>query len=72
MSPEIVVGLLSLAGTLAGSLLASRLTTYRIEQLERKVEKHNNLMERMALVEASTKSAHRRLDELREGYERVG
>jgi hypothetical protein len=30
------------------------------------VEKHNNLVERMALVEASTKSAHHRLDEMRE------
>lgn len=51
MSSEIVVGILSLAGTLAGSLcgvLASnKLTIYRIGQLEEKVNKHNNLIERM-------------------------
>ena len=56
----------TLAGTFGGILVANKLTTYRIEQLEKKVEKHNNLVERMALVEASTKSAHHRLDEMRE------
>lgn len=75
MAPEVLVAVLSLAGTVAGSLLgvvaSNRLTMYRIEQLEKKVEKHNNLVERMALVEASAKSAHHRLDELHEGLERA-
>lgn len=66
---EIAVAILSLIGTLVGSLAgimtSSRLTTYRIQQLEEKVNKHNNLVERMVAVEASTKSAHKRLDELR-------
>jgi len=70
VQPEIIVALLSMVGTLAGSIIgvltANKLTTFRIEQLEKKVEKHNNLVERMALVEASTKSAHHRLDEMRE------
>ena len=39
-------------------------TNDRIAELSARVEKHNNLVERMALVEASTKSAHKRLDEL--------
>lgn len=64
------MALLSMVGTLAGSIIgvltANKLTTFRLEQLEKKVEKHNNLVERMALVEASTKSAHHRLDEMRE------
>lgn len=64
------MALLSMVGTLVGSIIgvltANKLTTFRIEQLEKKVEKHNNLVERMALVEASTKSAHHRLDEMRE------
>lgn len=64
------MALLSMVGTLAGSIIgvltANKLTTFRIDQLEKKVEKHNNLVERMALVEASTKSAHHRLDEMRE------
>ena len=66
---EIAVAVLSLIGTLVGSIAgimtSSRLTTYRIQQLEEKVNKHNNLVERMVAVEASTKSAHKRLDELR-------
>lgn len=73
--PEIVVAICSLIGTLVGSLAgimaANKLTTYRIEQLEEKVKKHNNLVERMIVVEQSTKSAHHRLDELieeREGH----
>ena len=45
-------------------MTANRLTNYRIEQLEEKVKKHNNLVERMAVVEQSAKSAHHRLDEL--------
>lgn len=68
MEPEIVVAICSLVGTLVGSLAgimtANRLTNYRIEQLEEKVKKHNNLVERIAVVEQSAKSAHHRLDEL--------
>lgn len=74
MAPEIVVALMSLAGTLSGSLLgvitSNRLTNYRIAQLEEKVNKHNNLVERMVVVEQSTKSAHHRLDELAEEKEK--
>lgn len=51
MSDVIVVGILSLFGTLIGSLsgilTANKLTNYRIEQLEKKVEKHNNVLERV-------------------------
>lgn len=65
-----MVALLSLAGTLGGSLLgvvaSGKLTVYRIGQLEKKVEQHNCLVERMAAVEQAAKSAHHRLDELRE------
>lgn len=68
MEPEIVVAICSLAGTLIGSLAgimtANKLSTYRIEQLEEKVKKHNNLVERMVAVEQSTKSAHHRIDEI--------
>ena len=68
MEPEIVVAICSLVGTLVGSLAgiltANKLTTFRIEQLEEKVKKHNNLVERMVAVEQSTKSAHHRIDEI--------
>ena len=70
MPVEIIVAAMSLCGTalgsLAGILTSSRLTTYRIAKLEEKVNKHNNLIERMVRVEQSTKSAHHRIDEIRE------
>lgn len=36
---------------LLGILVSSKLTLYRLEQLEKKVDKHNNLIERMYKVE---------------------
>jgi demethoxyubiquinone hydroxylase (CLK1/Coq7/Cat5 family) len=52
-----------LSGVISG-LLSQKLTAWRVEQLERKVEKHNNLIERMVAVEQSAKSAHHRIDGL--------
>lgn len=55
MTDTIIVAILSLFGTLGGSLLgiiaSSKLTTYRIEQLEKKVEKHNSVIERVYKLE---------------------
>lgn len=62
----IISGVFTLIGSFSGILISNRLSTYRIGQLEKKVEKHNNLVERMTIVEQSTKSAHHRLDEIHE------
>lgn len=55
MSEVIIVAVLSLVGTLIGSLAgiltASKLTNYRLEQLEKRVEKHNNVIERVYILE---------------------
>lgn len=51
MDNDIIVGLLSLAGTAAGSFAGMRLMVYRIEQLEKRVDKHNNLIERTYKLE---------------------
>ena len=68
MSDAVITALVSggvaiLSGLISG-LIANKLTAWRIEQLEKKVEKHNNLVERMVKVEESTKSAHHRIDGL--------
>ena len=51
MSNEIVVAVIALFGTVLGSgagvIVSNRLTTYRIEQLEKKINKHNVTLERM-------------------------
>ena len=50
MSDTIIVALLSLVGTVVGSglgvITSQKLTQYRLEQLEKKVQAHNNLVER--------------------------
>ena len=55
MSEAVIVALLSLLGTLVGSLAgiltANKLTNYRIAQLEKKVEKHNSVIERVYKLE---------------------
>lgn len=58
-------------GTFGGILASSRLTSYRIEQLEKKVDQHNSLVERtyrleqgQCLVEEKLKVANHRIDDL--------
>ena len=55
METEIIVALLGLIGTLAGSFLgvlaASKMTNYRLQQLEDRVNKHNNVIERTYKLE---------------------
>ncbi len=68
MSTELWVAILALAGTLTGSftgiLVANRLVNYRLEQLEKKVEKHNNLVERIAMAENEIKIIGHNVDDL--------
>lgn len=63
----IIVGVLSLIGTLAGSYGGMRLMSYRIEQLERKVDKHNNFAERIPVIEEQIKVVNHRIDDLEKG-----
>ena len=55
MNSDIIISLITLlgsaVGTFGGILLNTRLTNYRIEQLEKKVDKHNNVIERVYLLE---------------------
>lgn len=51
MDSTIIVAALSLVGTFVGSITANKLTTYRLEQLEKKVDLHNNAVERLFVVE---------------------
>ena len=55
MGESTIVALLSLVGplvgTLGGILASNKLTTYRIQELEKKVEKHNKVIERVYNLE---------------------
>lgn len=80
MTGQIVVALISFAGTLVGSLAGvyatSRLTNYRLEQLEKKVEKQNELIEHIyiieqheAVMENNLKAANHRITDLENEYQ---
>lgn len=60
----VIVGGLSLLGTLAGSFGGMKLMTYRIEQLEKKVDKHNNFAERIPVLEEKIEVANHRISDL--------
>ncbi len=67
MDNSVIVAAISLVGTLGGSLggilVSSKLTAYRIEQLEKRVAEHNNFARRMPVVEEQIKELSRRIDE---------
>lgn len=50
----LISGGLALIGTFGGILASNKLTSYRISELEKKVDKHNNLVERMYHLEERT------------------
>lgn len=68
MSDAVTVAILSLVGTLLGSLFgilaANKLSNYRIEQLEKKVEKHNTVVERMFIAEGHIEELQHRVSAL--------
>lgn len=75
MSDAVIVAVLSLIGTMAGTYFANRrasaLIAYRLEQLEEKVAKHNQVVERTfrledndALLEEKIKVANHRIEDL--------
>ena len=77
MDTEIICAIIALFGTMGGSfggiLVSNKLSNYRIEQLEKKVEKHNNLVERVytleqreAVVDEKIAVANHRISDLEE------
>lgn len=66
LDTEITISLLSLLGTIITVWSGSKLTAYRIEQLEKKVEKHNNVIERTQVLEEKMKVSEHRIADLEE------
>lgn len=66
MTDVVIVGLLSLTGTLVGSftgiITANKLTNFRIEQLEKKVDKHNSVVERVFKIEGHLDTVDEKID----------
>lgn len=70
MSDSIVVAVLGLIGTLSGSFLgilaSSKLTQYRLNKLEEKVNLHNSYVERTFVLEGEMKECLHDIEELKE------
>ena len=65
MSEAVLVALLSLTGTLAGTLggilVSNKLVNYRLQQLEKRVQAHNNLVERTYHLEGEMELLHEQI-----------
>ena len=64
MTEAVIVAILSLIGTFAGSFSGMKLISYRIEQLEKKVEEHNGVIKRTFILEEKMSEAERRIENL--------
>lgn len=82
MDTNIIIALIGLLSSVlvqfGGILINSKLTNYRIEQLEKEVQKHNNLVERVYKLEQDTAVqeekiavANHRIDDLEKGQSNV-
>lgn len=58
------MAIISLLGTALGSFSGYKLTSYRVEQLEKKVDKHNNFAARMPVVEEQIRVINHRIEDL--------
>lgn len=70
MDNDFIVAITAFLGTVIGSAggvyTSAKLTNYRIEQLEKKVDKHNTVIERTCLLEEQMKVANHRISDLEE------
>ena len=63
---NIIIAICGCIGSIIGSFGGFRLIAYRVEQLEKKVDKHNNFAERLPVVEEQIKVINHRLEDLEE------
>ena len=66
---NIIIAVCGCLGSVVGSFGGFRLISYRVEQLEKKVDKHNNFAERLPVVEEQIKVINHRLEDVEE-YEK--
>lgn len=64
MTEAVVVAILSLIGTFAGSFSGMKLMSYRIEQLEKKVDRYATITERIPVIEEQIRGIEHRLEDL--------
>ena len=71
MTETVIVAVLGFLGTAVGSFSGMKLMSWRIEQLEKKVEKHNSVVERTYILEEQMKVANHRIEDLERHDEKI-
>ncbi len=73
MNANVIIAIISLFGTLSGSLggilVSAKLTSYRLQQLESKVDKHNGFAEKIPLLQLRMDNFDEKLKELKNIYD---
>ncbi len=68
MENEVIIAIIAFCGTMAGTaggiIASSKLTNFRLSQLEAKVDKHNNIIKRTYILEEKMKVANHRICDL--------
>lgn len=67
----LITGGLAVISNLLISWQSGSKTLYRIDQLEKKVEKHNDLVERVAIIERDEKTQWKQIDEIKARLEKI-
>lgn len=75
MDSTIIVTIIAFCGTLIGTfggiVTSAKLTNYRIAQLEKKVDKHNNFATRIPVIEEQIKVSNHRIGDIENKMERI-
>jgi hypothetical protein len=68
MESEVIIAIIAFCGTAIGTaggiMTSSKLTNHRLEQLEKKVDRHNSIVERTYVLEEKVKVANHRIENL--------
>lgn len=74
MSSDIIVAIVAFLGTLVGTfggiVASAKLTNYRLQQLEARVQEHNNFARRLPVIEEKIEVANHRISDLERKVER--
>ena len=75
MSPEIAIALISSGSSLTVAIISifinNRLIGYKVEELRKQVEKHNELVKDVAIIQRDLKTAFNRIDESRDDLKEI-
>lgn len=71
MSENVVIALVSCIPTIVAVIMANNIVTYKIEELQKRVEKHNQIIERTYILERDTKTAFNEIKEIKDDIEKI-